>query len=61
MSKNQQFLYDMKDHKKISIENYLTLKEHISNLDLNININKYDYCLDSNDVTKKIIYHLEKF
>lgn len=56
--KNQQFLYDMKDHKKISIENYLTLKEHISNLDLNININKYDYCENSEKVTKKIISYL---
>lgn len=56
--KNQQFLHDMKDHKKISIENYLTLKEHISNLDLNININKYDYCENSEKVTKKIISNL---
>ncbi len=56
--KNQQFLYDMKDHKKISIENYFTLKEHISNLDLKINVNKYDYCENSEKVTKKIISYL---
>jgi hypothetical protein len=56
--KNEQFLHDITDHKKISIANYSSLKMHIMNLSLNMNINKYDYCQNSKKVTKKIISYL---
>ena len=58
--KNRQFLYDIKDSKKISIPDYSTLKECIINLDLNNQVNKYEFCVNSSNVTKKIVSYLNK-
>ena len=58
--KNRQFLYDIEDSKKISIPDYSTLKECIINLDLNKQVNKYEFCVNSSNVTKKIVSYLNK-
>lgn len=58
--KNKQFLHDIKDFEKISIKNYLALKNCIINLDTSEKISKYDYCENSEKVTEKIISHLGK-
>ena len=58
--KNKQFLNDIKDYEKISIKNYLALKNCIINLDSSEKINKYEYCENSEKVTEKIINHLKK-